>query len=239
MDEKRRGDVGGTFVLDEFHLRKYVRRMARVAGEEGKEEELMGYVERGERKRLREWSEEKGKGLSERDRKRLEKSLGYLERNWKGIRAREKGGGSDGKRHGGACQSCVVGEDELPPNGLERGGGVKAVEAKDPLEKRGRDRGSVSGAGEGGKEGRGGLPERGGADLVGKEKPKKEWEVRGGATSESKRSVKDENILPTDNRKDLQVEWEPQGRGKVRPSGSPSKVTLLKRIVDLAINILL
>ncbi|MCI9636076.1 MAG: hypothetical protein HFG77_06720 [Hungatella sp.] len=84
------GMLGGTFVLDEFHLRKYVRRMARVAGEEGKEEELMGYVERGERKRLREWSGEKGKGLSERDRKRLEESLGYLERNWKGIRARVK-----------------------------------------------------------------------------------------------------------------------------------------------------
>ena len=33
--------LGGTFVLDEFHLRKYVRRLARAGGEEEKEEELM------------------------------------------------------------------------------------------------------------------------------------------------------------------------------------------------------
>ena len=32
--------LGGTFVLDEFHLRKYVRRLARAeTGEEEKEEE--------------------------------------------------------------------------------------------------------------------------------------------------------------------------------------------------------
>lgn len=82
--------LGGTFVLDEFHLRKYVRRLARAAGEEEKEEELMRWVEKGERKKLREWAEEKGEKVSERERKRIEESEGYVERNWKGIRARVK-----------------------------------------------------------------------------------------------------------------------------------------------------
>ena len=80
--------LGGTFVLDEFHLRKYVRRLARAAGEEEKEEELMRWVEKGERKKLREWAEEKGEKVSERERKRMEESEGYLERNWKGVRTR-------------------------------------------------------------------------------------------------------------------------------------------------------
>lgn len=84
--------LGGTFVLDEFHLRKYVRRMARAGGEEEKEEELLREVEKGERKKVREWAEERSGKLGEKDRKRLEESLGYLERNWKGIQTRVKRG---------------------------------------------------------------------------------------------------------------------------------------------------
>ena len=82
--------LGGSYVVDEFHMKKYVKRMIRVTGEEGQGEEVMKYLERGERKKLREWAQEKGKGLEEKKRKRLEESVGYLEKNWKGIRMRIK-----------------------------------------------------------------------------------------------------------------------------------------------------
>ena len=82
--------LGGSYVVDEFHMKKYVKRMIRVTGEEGQEEEVLKYLERGERKKLKEWAEEKGKGLEEKKRKRLEESVGYLEKNWKGIRMRIK-----------------------------------------------------------------------------------------------------------------------------------------------------
>ena len=82
--------LGGTFVLDEFHLRKYVRRMAHAGGEEEKEEELMREIEKGEKKKVREWAEERSVKVGEKERKRLEESLGYLERNWKGIWTRVK-----------------------------------------------------------------------------------------------------------------------------------------------------
>ena len=81
--------LGGSYVVDEFHMKKYVKRMIRITGEE-QEEEVMKYLERGERKKLKEWAEEKGKGLEEKKRKRLEESVGYLEKNWKGIRMRIK-----------------------------------------------------------------------------------------------------------------------------------------------------
>lgn len=82
--------LGGSYVVDEFHMKKYVKRMIRITGEEGQEEEVMKYLERGEKKKLKEWAEEKGKGLEEKKRKRLEESVGYLEKNWKGIRMRIK-----------------------------------------------------------------------------------------------------------------------------------------------------
>ena len=82
--------LGGSYVVDEFHMKKYVKRMIRITGEEGEEEEVMKYLERGEKKKLKEWAEEKGKGLEEKKRKRLEESVGYLEKNWKGIRMRIK-----------------------------------------------------------------------------------------------------------------------------------------------------
>ena len=82
--------LGGSYVVEEFHMKKYVKRMIRVTGEEGQEEEVLKYLERGERKKLKEWAEEKGKGLEEKKRKRLEESVGYLEKNWKGIRMRIK-----------------------------------------------------------------------------------------------------------------------------------------------------
>ena len=46
--------LGGSYVVDEFHMKKYVKRMIRVTGEEGQEEEVLKYLERGERKKLKE-----------------------------------------------------------------------------------------------------------------------------------------------------------------------------------------
>lgn len=83
--------LGATYVVDEFHMKKYVKRMVRACGEgEGEEEKVMKYLERGEKKKLEEWRKEKGKGLEEKKRKRLEESAGYLEKNWKGIQKRIK-----------------------------------------------------------------------------------------------------------------------------------------------------
>lgn len=51
--------LGGTFVRDGFHLKKYIRRMARAVGEEAAEETVMKYLKKGERKGLKEWGKEK------------------------------------------------------------------------------------------------------------------------------------------------------------------------------------
>ena len=82
--------LGGSYVVDEFHMKKYVKRIVRITGEKEEEEKLMKYLEKGERKKLKEWCQEKGKGLEEKKRKSLEESVGYLEKNWKGVRMRIK-----------------------------------------------------------------------------------------------------------------------------------------------------
>lgn len=82
--------LGGTFVLDEFHIKKYVKRLVRGCGKEEEEETVRKYLEKGEKKKLEEWVEEKKKGLEEKKKKRVEESLRYLEKNWKGIRMRIK-----------------------------------------------------------------------------------------------------------------------------------------------------
>lgn len=82
--------LGAVYVVDEFHMKKYVKRMLRITGGEEQEEEVMKYLEMGERKKLKEWAREKGKGLEEKKRKSLEESVGYLEKNWKGIQMRLK-----------------------------------------------------------------------------------------------------------------------------------------------------
>lgn len=82
--------LGGTFVLDGFHLKKYIRRMAGAIGEEDAEETVMKYLEKGERKRLKEWVKEKEEKVGEKEKKQLEEGLVYIEKNWKGIRMRVK-----------------------------------------------------------------------------------------------------------------------------------------------------
>lgn len=82
--------LGGTFVLDEFHMKKYIKKLVLAAGEKEKEGEVLKYVERGERKKLEEWIKEKEEVLDEKSRKRLEEIMRYIRKNWKGIRRRIK-----------------------------------------------------------------------------------------------------------------------------------------------------
>ena len=83
------------FVLDVFHIHKYIRRIARLSG--GTEEEveenrkkIQGWIEKGSRKELEGWVIQIKTGIKEKDQKKLEESLKYIKNNWEGIRRRVK-----------------------------------------------------------------------------------------------------------------------------------------------------
>ena len=87
--------LGADFVLDGFHIQKYIRRMARLSG--GTEEEaeenrkkIQGWIEKGNRKELEGWVMQIKTGMKEKDQKKLEESLKYIKNNWQGIRRRVK-----------------------------------------------------------------------------------------------------------------------------------------------------
>lgn len=88
--------LGAEFVLDEFHIQKYIRRMARLADgstEEEKEEiekKLQEWIEKGNRKKLEEWIVQTCAALKEKDGKKLMESWNYIKNNWKGVRKRIK-----------------------------------------------------------------------------------------------------------------------------------------------------
>lgn len=88
--------LGAEFVLDEFHIQKYIRRMARLADgstEEGREEtekKLQEWIEKGNRKKLQEWTTQAGEALTEKDAKKLMESWNYIKNNWKGVCKRIK-----------------------------------------------------------------------------------------------------------------------------------------------------
>lgn len=96
--------TGGRFVLDGFHLKKYVRRLCRVMDEEEKEEELWDRIKGNQKKQVEEWVEEKVKELDERKRRKAEEAWRYLKRNWKGIRARLKEGNIGSSTEGHVSQ---------------------------------------------------------------------------------------------------------------------------------------
>ena len=86
--------LGGEFVLDEFHIQKYLKKMSRL-GERKTEEEreetekkLQEWVEKGEKKELEEWKEKARVGLTEREEKKLLESWNYISNNWKGVQKR-------------------------------------------------------------------------------------------------------------------------------------------------------
>lgn len=80
--------LGADFVLDEFHLKKYVKRMVRSTGEPEREAEVNEWIKEGKKKELEEWVKEKAAVLEEKEGKKLENSYGYIKRNWKGVRNR-------------------------------------------------------------------------------------------------------------------------------------------------------
>ena len=80
--------LGADFVLDEFHLKKYVKRMVRSTGEPEGEAEVNEWIKEGKKKELEEWEKEKAAVLEEKEGKKLENSYGYIKRNWKGVRNR-------------------------------------------------------------------------------------------------------------------------------------------------------
>lgn len=80
--------LGGRFVLDGFHLRKYGKRMCRLAEKEEMEEELLTWIGRKQKGKVERWVKEAGGGLEERKQKKLEESWNYLKRNWKGVQER-------------------------------------------------------------------------------------------------------------------------------------------------------
>lgn len=87
--------LGAEFVLDEFHIQKYIRKMARVSGntKETREEnrkKIQEWIENGNRSKLEEWVQQIKVGLAEKDCKKLEESWKYIKNNWQGIRKRIK-----------------------------------------------------------------------------------------------------------------------------------------------------
>lgn len=80
--------LGADFVLDEFHLKKYVKRMVRSTGEPEREAEVNEWIKEGKKKEMEEWEKEKAAVLEEKEGKKLENSYGYIKRNWKGVRNR-------------------------------------------------------------------------------------------------------------------------------------------------------
>lgn len=80
--------LGADFVLDGFHLKKYVKRMVRSTGEPEHEAEVNEWIKEGKKKELEEWEKEKAAVLEEKEGKKLENSYGYIKRNWKGVRNR-------------------------------------------------------------------------------------------------------------------------------------------------------
>lgn len=86
--------LGAEFVIDEFHLKKYVKRVARnVEDKEEKQKEveegLLDWMKKGNKKKFEEWGKEQEESIkNEKKRKKFEKNFGYLKRNWNGIRKR-------------------------------------------------------------------------------------------------------------------------------------------------------
>lgn len=87
--------IGAEFVLDEFHLKEYIKRIARNGKEERSqqevEEEMWNWMKKGKKKEWKEWSQKQiEKQADDRKQKKLKKDMEYIEKNWKGIRKRIK-----------------------------------------------------------------------------------------------------------------------------------------------------
>ena len=116
------------FVLDEFHIRKYIRKMARqgVSTEEGREEaekNLLEWIKKGNRKKLEEWAAQAGAELMEKDKKKLAENWDYIKKNWKGVRRRvQKGEGVTGSSTEGHISHVLSARMSSRPMGWCREG---------------------------------------------------------------------------------------------------------------------
>lgn len=86
---------GAKFVLDEFHIQQYIRRMARFSGDteetrEKNKKQIQEWIENGSKKQLEEWVEKIKENLAEKSLKKLEETWKYIKNNWQGIRNRIK-----------------------------------------------------------------------------------------------------------------------------------------------------
>ena len=82
--------LGGIFVLDEFHLKKYVKRICRVTEKEEMEAEMLSWIRENKKEKTEKWIEEASAGLSEKKQNKVKEAWKYLKRNWKGIQERLK-----------------------------------------------------------------------------------------------------------------------------------------------------
>lgn len=55
-------ELGAEFVLDEFHISEYIKRMVKAIGEETAEQEIREIIKGGKKKELEEWEERKRDG---------------------------------------------------------------------------------------------------------------------------------------------------------------------------------
>lgn len=88
--------LSAEFVLDEFHIQKYIRKMARLGSSstEKEQEETVKYlqecIEKGRRTELEKWVTETKENITEKSGKKLEECWKYIKNNWMGIRKRIK-----------------------------------------------------------------------------------------------------------------------------------------------------
>jgi len=81
--------LGAKFVLDEFHIKKYIRKIGYASGnKEETTEKLEAWLNEGKKKEREEWVGKEVEQSDEKKRKKLEKNWGYLKKNWSGVRAR-------------------------------------------------------------------------------------------------------------------------------------------------------
>ena len=85
-------ELGAEFVLDEFHISEYVKRMSEAVREETAEQEIREIIKTGNKKKLEDWEERKEKVLEEKQANKLKKAMEYITGNWKAVKRRlEKG----------------------------------------------------------------------------------------------------------------------------------------------------
>lgn len=81
-------ELGAEFVLDEFHISEYIKRMVEAIGEETAEQEIREIIKEGKKKKLEDWEEKKEKELEEKRAIKLKKAMKYLTGNWKAVQRR-------------------------------------------------------------------------------------------------------------------------------------------------------